>query len=117
MFVAERTSERGYLASFQSYVSPLLLAAVVAVMLGDVVTTGIGLALGLKEANPVIATVIAELGLPGLVMVKAATVVILVVLPAATRESRRTFRAGSTVYVVIGLVVVLSNLFAIVAAG
>ncbi|WP_458189823.1 DUF5658 family protein [Haladaptatus sp. NG-WS-4] len=100
-----------------SHVSLPLLVAVLGVMLGDVVTTGVGLELGLEEGNPFVAHLLAELGLVGLVLVKAVTVVLLVVLSGLTHRSRRTFRLGSFVYLVVGALVVLSNLVAIATVG
>ncbi|WP_266076681.1 DUF5658 family protein [Haladaptatus caseinilyticus] len=96
-----------------SHVSLPLLVAVLGVMLGDVVTTGVGLELGLKEGNPFVAHLLREMGLFGLVLIKAITVVLLVVLSGWTHRSRRTFRLGSLVYLVVGLLVVVSNVVAI----
>ncbi|WP_321111401.1 DUF5658 family protein [Halorussus salinisoli] len=103
--------------SWTDYVSPLLFGAVVAVMVGDVITTGVGMAMGLDEANPVAAAVIAEAGLGGLVLLKAMAAVVLLVLPGVTGDARRTFRAGSAVYLLVGLLVVAANAWAIVAVA
>ena len=100
-----------------SHVSPPLLVAVLGVMLGDVVTTGVGLELGLEEGNPFVAHLLAEVGLVGLVLLKAITVVLLVVLSGWTQRSRQTFRLGSLVYLVVGLLVVCSNVVAIAAVA
>ncbi|WP_433627989.1 DUF5658 family protein [Halomicrococcus sp. NG-SE-24] len=100
-----------------SHVSPPLLLAVLVVMAGDVVTTGVGLHLGLDEGNPVVATLLAHLGIAGLVLVKAVTAGLLVVLPTLTRRSRRTFRLGSFVYLIVGTLVVISNLLAIASVA
>lgn len=100
-----------------SHVSVPLLVAVLGVMLGDVVTTGVGLERGLNEGNPFVAHLLAEMGLAGLLLLKAATLVLLVVLSGWTRRSRRTFRLGSIVYLAVGLLVVLSNVVAIVTVG
>ncbi|WP_327051475.1 DUF5658 family protein [Halomicrococcus gelatinilyticus] len=100
-----------------SHVSPPLLLAVLVVMLGDVVTTGFGLYIGLDEGNPFVATLVAELGLGGLVLLKAVTAALLVALPSLTRRSRRTFRFGSLVYLAVGTLVVLSNLVAIASVA
>ncbi len=86
-------------------------------MLGDVVTTGVGLELGLEEGNPFVAHLLAELGIAGLVLVKVITVVLLVVLSGLTQRSRRTFRLGSLVYLAVGTLVVLSNVVAIATVG
>lgn len=86
-------------------------------MLGDVVTTGVGLELGLREGNPFVARLVAELGLVGLVLVKAVTAFLLVALPTLTRSSRQTFRLGSIVYLAVGSLVVVSNLLAIASVA
>ena len=99
----------------ETYVSPALLAAVLLVMLGDVVTTGVGLHLGLQEGNPVVATVIQWFGLPGMVATKAVAAGVLLVLPSFTAESRWAFRVGSAAYLTVGGFVVVSNLLNIVA--
>ncbi|WP_232820453.1 DUF5658 family protein [Halorussus litoreus] len=103
--------------SWTDYVSPLLFGAVIAVMVGDVITTGVGLAMGLEEANPVAAAVMREAGLGGLVVLKAMAAVVLLVLPGVTGNARQTFRAGSAAYLLIGVVVVLSNSWAILAVA
>lgn len=103
--------------SWRSYVSPLLFGAVLAVMLGDVITTGVGLAMGLEEANPVAAVVLEEAGLGGLVVLKAMAAVVLLVLPGVTGSARQTFRAGSAAYLLVGLLVVAANLWAVLAAA
>ena len=86
-------------------------------MAGDVVTTGVGLHLGLDEGNPVVATLLAQVGIAGLVFVKAVTAGLLVALPTLTRRSRRTFRLGSVVYLTVGTLVVVSNLVAIASVA
>ncbi|WP_246045741.1 hypothetical protein [Halorussus ruber] len=103
--------------SWTDYVSPVLFGAVVAVMLGDVVTTGVGMAMGLDEANPIAAVVIREAGLGGLVLVKAMAAVFLVGLSGLTGNSRQTFRAGGAVYLFVGLAVVAANVWAILAVA
>ncbi|WP_238398113.1 DUF5658 family protein [Halorussus salinus] len=102
--------------SWWGYVSPLLFGAVLAVMVGDVITTGVGLAMGLDEANPVAAAVIAEAGLGGLVLLKTAAAMVLLLLPGITSDARQTFRAGSAVYLLVGLAVVAGNAWALLAA-
>ncbi|NHN58133.1 hypothetical protein G9466_03440 [Halorussus sp. JP-T4] len=86
-------------------------------MVGDVITTGVGMAMGLEEANPVASAVIAEAGLGGLVLLKAMAAVVLLLLPGVTGDARRTFRAGSAAYLLVGLVVVVANAWAIMAAA
>jgi hypothetical protein len=103
--------------SWTDYVSPVLFGAVVAVMLGDVITTGVGMAMGLDEANPIAAVVIREAGLAGLVLLKSMAAVVLLVLPGLTGDARQTFRAGSAAYLFVGLLVVLANLWAILAVA
>ncbi len=102
--------------SWWGYVSPLLFGAVLAVMVGDVITTGVGLAMGLDEANPVAAAVIAEAGLGGLVLLKTAAAMVLLLLPGITSDARQTFRAGSAVYLLVGLAIVAGNAWALLAA-
>ncbi|MFC4449550.1 DUF5658 family protein [Halorussus aquaticus] len=103
--------------SWWGYVSPLLFGVVLAVMVGDVITTGVGMAMGLDEVNPVAAAVIAEAGLGGLVLLKAMTAVVLLLLPGLTDDARRTFRAGSAVFLLVGLLVVVGNVWAILAVS
>lgn len=101
--------------SAKTYVSPLLFGAVVLVMLGDIVTTGVGLQLGLREGNPFVAAVIRWFGLPGMVAAKAVAAGALVVLPSFTAESQWAFRIGSAAYLAVGTLVVVSNLVNILA--
>lgn len=96
--------------SEQSYVSPVLLVAVMVVMTGDIVTTGVGLHLGLKEGNPVIAAIITWFGLPGMVVTKAVALSTLLVMPAFVAEPKWAFRIGCAAYLTVGTVVVTSNL-------
>ncbi|WP_240318844.1 DUF5658 family protein [Halorussus rarus] len=103
--------------SWWGYVSPVLFGGVLALMVGDVITTGVGMAMGLEEANPVASAVIAEAGLGGLVLLKAMAAVVLLLLPGVTGDARRTFRAGSAAYLLVGLVVVVANAWAIMAAA
>jgi hypothetical protein len=103
--------------SWSDYVSPVLFGAVVAVMLGDVMTTAVGVAMGLEEANPVAAALISEAGLGGLVLLKSMAAVFLLALPGLTGDARQTFRAGSAVYLFVGLLVVLANAWAILAVA
>lgn len=97
----------------QAYGSPVLFVAVLFVMVGDVVTTAVGLQIGLQEGNPLVSTVIAWFGLPGMLATKALAAGALLVLPALTPESRWTFRVGSVVYLLIGSLVLASNLLSI----
>lgn len=99
----------------RSYVSPFLFVAVLLVMLGDVVTTSVGLHLGLQEGNPLVAAVIGWFGLPGMIATKAVAAGALLILPSFTTESRWTFRIGSVAYLTIGLLVVVSNLVSILS--
>jgi len=103
--------------SWWGYVSPALFGAVLAVMVGDVLTTGVGMAMGLSELNPVASVVIREAGIGGLVVLKASAAAVLVLLPGVTRDARQTFRAGSAVYLFVGLLVVAANAWAIALAG
>lgn len=96
-----------------AYGSPVLFAAVLFVMAGDVVTTAVGLQLGLQEGNPLVSQVIAWFGLPGMLATKALAAGALLALPALTPESRWTFRVGSAVYLLVGTLVLVSNLLSI----
>lgn len=96
-----------------TYLSPVLLAAVLVVMLGDVVTTGVGIHMGIQEGNPLVATAIQWFGLPGMVAAKATAAGALLVLPSFTTDSRWTFRIGSAAYLAIGVLVMTSNLVSI----
>lgn len=103
--------------SWREYVSPALFGLVLAVMVGDVITTGVGMAMGLEEGNPLVAAVVAEVGIGGLVLVKAVSAIVLLLLPGVTKDSRQAFRAGSAAYLFVGLVVVVANVLAIVAVS
>jgi hypothetical protein len=103
--------------SWANYISPILFGAVVAVMLGDVITTGVGMAMGLEEANPVAAVVINEAGLGGLVLLKSMAAIFLLALPGLTSDARQTFRAGSAVYLFVGLLVVAANVWTLLAVA
>lgn len=103
--------------SWREYVSPALFGLVLAVMVGDVITTGVGMAMGLEEGNPLVAAVVAEVGIGGLVLVKAMSAIVLLLLPGVTKNSRQAFRAGSAAYLFVGLVVVVANVLAIVAVS
>ncbi|MFC4549338.1 MULTISPECIES: DUF5658 family protein [Halorussus] len=103
--------------SWREYVSPALFGVVVAVMVGDVITTGVGMAMGLEEGNPLVAAVMGEVGLAGLVLLKAMAAILLVALPGVTDDARQTFRAGCAAFVAVGLVVVVTNLAAILGAA
>lgn len=92
------------------YGSPVLFTAVLFVMAGDVTTTAIGLQLGLQEGNPLVSQVIAWFGLPGMLATKALAAGALLVLPTLTPEARWTFRVGSAVYILVGTLVLVSNL-------
>ncbi|WP_243700365.1 DUF5658 family protein [Halorussus pelagicus] len=103
--------------SWLGYVSPAVFGAVLAVMVGDVITTAVGLAMGLEEVNPVAAALIAEAGLGGLVLLKTLAAIVLLLLPGITSDARQTFRAGSAVYLFVGLAVVAGNAWAILAVA
>lgn len=103
--------------SWWAYVSPVLFGAVLAVMVGDVLTTGVGMAMGLSEVNPVAAAVIREAGIGGLVVLKASAAAVLVLLPGVTGDARQTFRAGSAVYLFVGLLTVAANAWALLAVA
>lgn len=109
--------------SWRSWVSPVLFGAALAVLVGDAITVGVGVALGLESAHPVAAPVVAEVGLGGLLLLKAMAAIVLVLLPGVTDNARQTARAGIAGVVAIGLVVavslvvVVSNAWAVLAVA
>lgn len=120
--------------SWRSWVSPVLFGAVLAVLVGDAIAVGVGTVLGLESANsiaaliavssaapvvgPLVASIVTETGLGGLVLLKAMATVVLVLLPGVTDSARQTVRAGTAAVVAIGLLVAVSNAWAVlVAAG
>lgn len=78
-------------------------------MAGDVITTSIGLHLGLTEANPVVADAIETYGTPGMIALKAVGAAILLTFPLLSSRPRITFRACCVLYGGLGVVVVCWN--------
>ena len=115
--------------SWRSWVSPALFGAVLAILVGDAIVVGVGTVLGLESAAPVaalvsapitgplVASIVAETGLGGLVLLKATAAVVLVLLPGVTDSARQTARAGFAGVVAIGLVVALSNAWVVLAVA
>lgn len=119
--------------SWRSWVSPVLFGAVLAVLVGDAIIVGVATALGLESATPIAAllavsstapvvgplvgSIVAEAGLGGLVLVKATAAILLVLLPGVTDSVRQTVRAGTAAVVAIGLLVAVSNAWAVLLAA
>ena len=103
--------------SWRSYVSPVLFGVVLAVLVGDAIAIGVGLAMGLEGVVPVASAVVREAGLGGLVVLKAMAAVVLLVLPDVTGSARQTFRAGGAASLLVGLLVVAANAWAVLAVA
>lgn len=101
--------------SWRSWVSPVLFGIGLALLVGDALSIGMGLALGLGTAHPVTSPVVEALGLRGLVLVKATVGIVLVTLPGVTDTTRQTIRSATAGVVAIGLLLVLTNAWAIFA--
>lgn len=101
----------------QAYRSPWLFTLVLLAMAGDVITTTIGLELGLREANPVVAGTIETYGVLGMVTLKTLTVGILLSLPLLSARPRLTFRACCGCYAAICWLAVASNVVHIVVVA
>lgn len=69
----ESSRRRGLRAHLERVPPGPLWAAVLAVVLGDLFSTVYGLGIGLTERNPVVAAVIADYGVVGLVGLKGVT--------------------------------------------
>lgn len=69
----EPPQRRGLRAHLRRVPARPLWAAVVAVVVGDLVSTMYGLGIGLTERNPVVAAVLADYGFAGLVALKGVT--------------------------------------------
>ncbi len=94
---------------WRDYVSPLVFGLLLVVLVGDALTIGMSVALG-QQVNPVVAAVVAEVGLAGLVLVKGFAAAMLVLVPGVTTNLRQTIRVGGAVCLCLGLFVLLSNL-------
>lgn len=92
------------------YVSPLFFGLLVVVLVGDAVTIGMSVALG-QQVNPVVAAVVAEVGLAGLVLVKGVAAAMLVLVPGVTENARQTMRVAGAACLCLTLFVVASNLW------
>jgi hypothetical protein len=102
--------------SWRAWVFPILFGVGLAVLVGDVITVGIGSALGLETTHPFAASVVAELGIRGLVLMKATAAVLLVLLPGITDTTRQAARAGLAAVVAVGLLAVVANAWALLVA-
>lgn len=93
-----------------AYGWPVLLLAVLVLMVADLVTTAVGLQVGLGEANPVVRAVEHRFGVGGIVGLKVAAAALLVALPALTPDPEAVFVASAAGYGAVQFVAVLSNL-------
>jgi hypothetical protein len=102
--------------SVRAWVSPVLFGLGVAVLVGDAVTIGLGTALGLETTHPIAAPVVVELGVRGLVLLKATAAILLVLLPGVTESAPHTARAGLAALVAVGLFAAAANIWAVAVA-
>lgn len=99
--------------SWRAWLLPVLFGVGLALLIGDAITIGVGVALGLETTHPVAAPVVAELGLGGLVLLKATAAIFLVLLSGITDSTRQTARAGLAGVVAVGLLAVVANAWAL----
>lgn len=93
---------------WRDYVSPVVFGLLVVVLVGDAMTIGMSVALD-QQVNPVVAAIVAEVGLAGLVVLKGVAAALLVLVPGVTQSARQTMRAGAAVCVCLGLFVLVTN--------
>lgn len=98
-----------------SWCSPVAFGVLVTAMVGDAMAIGAATAAGLDPLT-LLAPVVAEVGLRGLVLTKAAVAVLLVALPGVTDGARSTRRAAGVTAALVGLLVI-ANLAAVVAVA
>lgn len=91
--------------SWRSWCAPVAFGVLVAAMVGDAIAIGAATAAGL-DALTLLAPVVAEVGLRGLLVTKAAVAVLLVLLPGVTDGVRSTRRAAGVTVALVGLLVV-----------
>jgi hypothetical protein len=90
------------------------MIAVLAIAQGlDALTLAGMLALGMPEGNPLVAQLLAHGGLPPVLALKAAAIILVLATIRICRGRRRTVRAVGLVAVVAGLVGTASNLASI----
>lgn len=98
----------------QRDVAPWLWTAAIAVVVGDMATTLYGLSIGLSERNPVVAVVIAEFGLAGMIGLKAIAIGWVV---AVGRILGRTYGLAALVGLILPqTAAVVLNVFTILSA-
>jgi hypothetical protein len=102
--------------TWRGWVAPVLFGAGLAVLVGDAITIGVAAAIGLEATHPVATTIVAELGLGGLVLLKAMAAVFLLLVPGVTDSTRQTARAGLAGVVAVGLLAVVANAWALFVA-
>ena len=91
--------------SWRSWCSPVAFGVLVAAMVGDAIAIGAATAAG-SDPLALLAPVVAEVGLRGLLVTKAAVAVLLVLLPGVTDGVRSTRRAAGVTAALVGLLVV-----------
>lgn len=114
---ADREYVRRDGGSWRAWVSPVLFGVGLAVLVGDAFTVGVATAMGLETTHPLLAPVVAELGLGGLVLLKATAAILLVLLPGVTDSARQTARAGLAGVVAVGLLVAVSTAWVVLGTG
>jgi hypothetical protein len=103
--------------SWRAWVVPVLFGVGLAVLVGDAISIGIGVALGLETTHPFAAPLVADLGLRGLVLVKTTVAVVLVLLPDVTDSAQQAARAGLAAVVTVGLLAIVANAWGLLAAA
>lgn len=91
--------------SWRSWCAPVAFGVLVAALVGDAIAVGAATAAGLDPLT-FLAPVVAEVGLRGLLLTKAAVAVLLVLLPGVTDGVRSTRRAAGVTVALVGLLVV-----------
>ena len=100
--------------------APLLFGTAAVTAAGDVVTTGVGLHIGIEEQNPFVVEIVSHLGLTGLVIAKIVALMVVILLPDfldSELDPSLTFRVGCASCVLIGGYVTFSNAHVILVRG
>ena len=101
-------------ASWRDWLWPTVFGVLMAVLVGDAITTGVGMAFGVAR-NPVVGPIVAAVGIRGVVVLKATAAVLLVLSPGVTDSLDQAFRAGCAALACVGLVAVGANAWAVFA--
>lgn len=91
--------------SWRSWCAPVAFGVLVAAMVGDAIAISAATAAGLEPLT-FLEPVVAEVGLRGLLVTKAAVAVLLVLLPGVTDGVRSTRRAAGVTVALVGLLAV-----------